>query len=228
MLYYSAASAINASLHCVGAARAATILGPYEPLSKPLACPLSSGGAIDPAGFIDPLSGGRYIVYKVDGNSLDQQTSPCGGAGTDGYHPTPIMVQEVDIKDGVTLIGDAFEILDRGIDDGPLVEAPNLFYDRASKLYFLTFSSNCYSTSWYDIGYAYSTELKSTFTKANNTLMTSFIGPVQSPGGLCTTPDGTVGVFHGTVGYSSTSITRFMYMMRISVEANKLEVAQLL
>lgn len=71
-MYYAATSLIEPDKHCVGAAVALHPLGPYFPADEPLACPLEDGGAIDPAAFIDPVSGNLYVVYKIDGNSLNK------------------------------------------------------------------------------------------------------------------------------------------------------------
>lgn len=53
LMYFAGFSDEDSSLHCVGAGTSNTILGPYAPLSTPLACPLSQGGANDPSGFKD-------------------------------------------------------------------------------------------------------------------------------------------------------------------------------
>lgn len=69
-MYYSASTVQDTSKHCVGAAISKSVIGPYTPAGNdPLFCDLSIGGAIDAAGFRDD-SGQRYVVYKVDGNSL--------------------------------------------------------------------------------------------------------------------------------------------------------------
>lgn len=189
------------TMHCIGAATSNNVIGPYSPTSVPLACPLDQGGAIDPAGFEDPKTGNLYVVYKVDGNSLDTGPGACGGPNASGiYHSTPIMLQQVSKEDGFTPIGPPMQILDRGPFDGPLVEAPNLFYNETSGLYFLTFSSNCYSTDWYDIAFAYSTCLDAEFVKSSYALMTTWTGAVVAPGGADTTPDGRHALYHGTVG----------------------------
>lgn len=70
ILYYSAQYAADTTFHCVGAATAATIEGPYTPIDEPLACPTDQGGAIDPSGYWDEASSTRWLVYKIDGNSL--------------------------------------------------------------------------------------------------------------------------------------------------------------
>lgn len=203
-MYYAATwpnKVSGKTMHCIGAATSNNVIGPYDPTDEPLACPLDQGGAIDPAGFQDPKTGNLYVVYKVDGNSLNTGPGACGGPDAQGnYHATPIMLQQLSSEDGVTLIGSPTKILDRGQDDGPLVEAPNLFYNETSSLYFLTFSSNCYSTDFYDVSFAYSTCLDSEFIKSPYALMTTSTGAVVAPGGADMTPDGKLALYHGTVG----------------------------
>jgi len=100
-MYYSAALESSPSYHCIGAAIASNIEGPYAPVGDSpcvspstsiktalvltcnfrLICPLSQGGAIDSSGFND--NGTRYIVYKIDGNSI-------GHGGDCGNDSTPI------------------------------------------------------------------------------------------------------------------------------------------
>lgn len=63
MLYFSAAR--NANLHCIGAAVADSIEGPYTARDDPWACPLDQGGAIDASSFRDS-DGSRYVTYKID------------------------------------------------------------------------------------------------------------------------------------------------------------------
>ena len=77
-MYYSAVTTADSSKHCIAAATSSTILGPYTPQAGTLVCPLSQGGAIDPAGYND--NGQRYLIYKVDGNSLGNG-GPCGNTG---------------------------------------------------------------------------------------------------------------------------------------------------
>lgn len=69
VMYYSASTKADTAKHCVGAAKASSVTGPYTPIgSSALICPLSKGGAIDASGYND--NGKRYIIYKVDGNSI--------------------------------------------------------------------------------------------------------------------------------------------------------------
>lgn len=214
-MYYAAPSKQDPSKHCVGAATSTSILGPYLPAAESFACPLSEGGAIDPAGFLDPQTDRLYVVYKVDGNSMNTGGGPCNGnpPANGSLNPTPIMLQEVSTADGITKLGSALQILDRDESDGPLVEAPSLFYGSDTGLYFLMFSSNCYDTDLYDISFAYSTCLDNGFVKSKYPLMTTSTGPVRAPGGADMSADGKYALYHGTVETfeDSNQPIRYMY-----------------
>lgn len=76
VMYYAATAAASTSgKHCVGAATSANVTGPYIPQAAAMFCNLTVGGAIDPAGFRDH-NGQRYVVYKVDGNSIGHVSEP--------------------------------------------------------------------------------------------------------------------------------------------------------
>jgi beta-xylosidase len=124
------------------------VLGPYKPRHKPLACNLNVGGAIDPDGFYDPVSGNHYVVYKVDGNSLGRNAS-CSKY----IAPTPLLLQQVE-KDGVSLIGDPVELLLNFRYDGPNIKAPALVYN--DDKYYLIHNSRCYAHQTYTVHYAVS------------------------------------------------------------------------
>ena len=166
--------------HCVGAALSRHITGPYHPLREPIICP--HGGAIDPAGFYDESSGKRYILYKIDGNSLGHG----GSCGNDvlPIHSTPLMLQEVDKHDGTSFIGAPMELLDRDALDGPLIEAPAMH--RSDKgVYFLFYSANCFTTPLYHTAYATALNITGPYTKASRPLfMTGDYGGLVGPGGM--------------------------------------------
>ena len=225
-MYYAAPSHGN-NVHCIGAAKSGSVTGPYLPQNSPLACPISEGGAIDPAGFQDPNTGFQYVLYKVDGNSLDlhPQSATCGGPDSNGnYHPTPIMLQRVREDDGVTPIGAAVQLLDSGPYDGPLIEAPSMFY--RDGVYFLFFSSNCYSTDDYDISYATANNITGPYIKSSTALMTTGDGhDVRAPGGADVNKGGSKIAFHGTVGFNADgSPIRYMYAAVISVAGSDVSV----
>jgi beta-xylosidase len=79
MMYYSATTKQDTAKHCIGAAKATSVTGPYKPVSNSaLICPLAQGGAIDAAAYND--NGQRYLVWKVDGNSIGNGGA-CGNTG---------------------------------------------------------------------------------------------------------------------------------------------------
>lgn len=134
--------------HCIGAATSKhSITGPYIPLSTPLICPgPDAGGAIDASGYRDEADESRWVLYKIDGGGKtpsgppgkeheeyeEEQGGLCGNGdgdendadGAKKGKPTPLRIQRVDERDGLTKIGEDIKILDRdGGKDGPLVEA---------------------------------------------------------------------------------------------------------
>ncbi|RMZ78457.1 hypothetical protein DV737_g3904, partial [Chaetothyriales sp. CBS 132003] len=196
VLYYTDEPSWSPAHHCLGVATSNKVAGPYVPSDQPFACPgvVSLGGAIDPDGFLDTSTNKRYVVYKVDGNSVGH-----GGSCNNDVPPivpTPIMLQEV-ADDGVTKIGEPVRILDRGDQDGPLVEAPTL-YRSDEGIYFLFFSSNCFTTPLYDVAYATALNITGPYTRAGRPLLISGDGPnLVGPGGLDIIENGNVVVFHG-------------------------------
>ena len=85
-MYYSATTTADTSKHCVGAATATMVTGPYTPVgNSALVCPLSQGGAIDASGYYDFATGKRYITYKIDGNAIGHGGA-CGNNGAQRTH----------------------------------------------------------------------------------------------------------------------------------------------
>ena len=191
--------------HCVGVATSQSVEGPYAPLERPFVCPdptgrgaqinaiVSSpgmGGAIDASGFRD-VDGSRYVVYKVDGNSL-AKGGPCGN-GESGRKPTPIMMVKV-AGDGITPRGQPIQLLDRFDIDGPLIESPNLKRMKDGS-YALLFSSNCWNTPLYDIAWARSQRITGPYQRQPLILKTGMAG-LTAPGGASVSDEGTHMVFH--------------------------------
>ncbi|CAL5871933.1 uncharacterized protein PFLUO_LOCUS6188 [Penicillium psychrofluorescens] len=218
VMYFSAASSEDDSKHCVGAATSSSVTGPYTPEDNYLACPLDQGGAIDADWFDD--GGTYYVVYKIDGNSLD-------GDGT--THSTPIMLQEVE-SDGVTLSGDATQLLDRDDADGPLIEAPSLV--NVDGTYYLSFSSNMYDTTLYDVSYATASSVAGPYTKAqapDAPLLVSGdpsnVGNLAGPGGSDFSSDGSNIVFHAFLNGANISDGRAMWTSGISCSGGVISLA---
>ena len=194
VLYYSSALASNKSRHCIGSATAKNVTGPYTPAPTPIVCPLDQGGAIDPEGYRD-ADGTRYLIYKVDGNSLNRAGQP--------QHPTPIMLQQVSPTDGTTFIGDPIQLLDRTDADGPLIEAPAMARYQGNDtskppIYVLFYSSNDFTTPKYDVSYATASSVKGPFVRSGIPLLKT--GDAENrlvgPGGLDCGVDSTKVVFH--------------------------------
>ncbi|KAL2867555.1 glycoside hydrolase family 43 protein [Aspergillus lucknowensis] len=219
VLYYSATSSDDNSKHCIGAAVSPSIEGPYTPEANALACPLAEGGAIDAAGFRD-TDGTHYVVYKVDGNSLN-------GDGT--LHPTPILLQQLDV-DAVTPVGGPVQLIDREDADGPLVEAPSLIV--VDGTYYLSFSSNMYDSLLYDVSYATASSVAGPYTKVgapDAPLLVSGdgsnVGPLGGPGGADLLDDGTKIAFHAFIDGQGIGSGRGVWVSDIQVGGGVITIA---
>lgn len=73
-MYYSATIVADLRLHCVGAAKASNVLGPYVPQDEPFTCPTDQGGAIDASGY--EADGQRYVLYKVVSEDINSSDFP--------------------------------------------------------------------------------------------------------------------------------------------------------
>jgi beta-xylosidase len=197
----------HGQIHCAGTALSNNVLGPYSPSTQILACPGGEGGAIDPDGFRD-VDGTHYVTYKIDGNARGS-----GGLCNNGNYPrrsTPLMLQKV-AHDGISPLGMPMQILDRDDNDGPLIEAPSLA--RVGNKYYLFFSSNCYSTPWYDTSFAVADSIRGPYTKRGPLFLSGDLGGLVAPGGADVSPDGAFIALHaGEVG------SRFMHTARLSFE----------
>jgi len=215
VLYYSASNSATPGHHCIGTATSKSVTGPFTPNAAQLACPTDQGGAIDASGFHD-TDGTRYVVYKIDGNSLGHGGT-CGNTN-DPVVDTPIMVQTVG-SDAVTPQGGPSTLLHLDPADGPDIEAPSLTRS-ADGTYFLFFSSNCYSTPQYDVSYATSSSPTGGFAKSGAPLYQTGNDGLTGPGGADADADATHVLFHGlladgqrrglyaaTVGISGTTVT---------------------
>ncbi|KAI1847136.1 hypothetical protein JX265_011812 [Neoarthrinium moseri] len=192
VMYYSGEVKSNTAHHCVGTATSRAVLGPYTPSDEPFDCNLSIGGSIDPSGFQDE-DGKRYVVYKIDGNSIGH-----GGSCNNGVAPfiaTPILLQEVK-EDGVTKVGSPIQILDRSDADGPLVEAPTILRN-PDGMYVLFFSSGCFTEPTYNVNYALAKSVRGPYSKSSTPLVTTDDAfGLTAPGGATPVVDGSGIVFH--------------------------------
>jgi hypothetical protein len=184
--------------HCIGAAIASLPEGPYNPLPTPIACPISEGGAIDAAAFIDDDST-PYLLYKVDGNNIGHG-GECGNIVQPRVN-TPIMLQKLQ-ADGTSPDGAPIPILDRTAADGPLVEAPELVRSHEG-VYFLFFSSGCTRNPSYDLKYATADDITGPYTRSSAPLLQTDDWDLHAPGSAGLFPAGKGQwnlVFHARVG----------------------------
>lgn len=212
VMYYSGEVASNSSHHCVGTATSNTVMGPYTPSAKPFACNLNIGGAIDPSGFKDS-NGIRYVVYKVDGNSIGH-----GGSCGNGNAPqvaTPIILQQV-AADGITPVGSGVTILDRTDADGPLVEAPAIV--KKNGLYVLFFSSGCFTEPTYNVNYATATNISGPYKRASSPLVrTDDAFGLTAPGGATPIVDGSQ-AGNGIVFHADCAEGRCFFESQIDID----------
>ncbi|RMZ09910.1 hypothetical protein D0862_03435 [Hortaea werneckii] len=198
VMYYSATTTADTSKHCVGAATATTVTGPYTPVgNSALVCPLSQGGAIDASGYYDFATGKRYIAYKIDGNAIGHGGA-CGN-NVAPYVSTAIKLQQVAANDGVTLQGGATTILDNiGAADQGIVEAPALV--KSGSNFILFFSNGCFTKSTYTVNYATATSITGPYTRAASPLFATGQNGLTSPGGMDVFRDGKHMLFHANSG----------------------------
>lgn len=214
IMYYTAALKSQPKLHCLGWAKSTSgnVEGPYvDNSAQPWICPTSIGGAIDPAGYVDPQYR-RWVVYKVDGNAIGRG-GECGNTVAP-IVPTPIMLQQVG-QDGHTLIGAPRQILTNGPADGPYIEAPSL--TRLNGKYVLFFSSQCFVTPKYDVQYAVADTITGPYTRQGRLFATGSYG-MKAPGGLDIAVNGNKVVWHADNGAGG----RAMYTANVRLEGNKI------
>lgn len=180
IMYFTAVKA-GTTQHCIGAAYAEALTGPYTSMQRsgsdaPFFCPAETDVTIDPTGFRDE-DGSRYVVYKhhmvnkkvhaqhykwYDDSALSgvSQKSPARSNRCPGqvpYAPTPIMIQQVSEADGVTKVGTATFLIDNnGYEDVGNSESPTLMRAHNGN-YVLFFSTGCFEDSTYGTNYAVST-----------------------------------------------------------------------
>ncbi|KAK3341858.1 glycosyl hydrolase [Lasiosphaeria hispida] len=217
VLYYSGLHAAS-PYHCIGTATAPNITGPYTAAAEPFACPLADGGAIDASGFVDEAARARYVVYKVDGSSKGAG-GPCGNGDPPGL-PTPIRLQQVDFRDGVTPVGEATVILDRDpAVDGPLIEAPSLV--KANGTYVLFYSSHCYNVPEYDVKYATAKEITGPYKRQPELMgKASDTFELEATGGASSVAGGGTMVLH-----ANCPAGRCMYQTDFAVEDGLVVIA---
>ncbi|KAI1817936.1 glycoside hydrolase family 43 protein [Poronia punctata] len=217
VMYYTAKK--TGGSHCIGAATSSTAIGPYTPQSEPLICADDSGGVIDPAGYDDGTD--RWIMWKVDGNSLGGATTCQSGTPSGDYLSTPIMIQKM-ARDALTLQGSPAKILDNeGASNDGIVEAPSL-YKIGDGNYVLFYSAHCYSSDDYDIEYAFSSTIDGSYTNRGILLRSVDGKGIWAPGGLDIDPNGQSVLFHGRKEAGTGDAARVMYSAELTISGQSI------
>ncbi|KAI0873552.1 glycoside hydrolase family 43 protein [Hypoxylon argillaceum] len=215
VMYYTARkSGKSGSTHCIGAATSVTAVGPFIPQSAPLICNDAGGGVIDPSGYDDGVN--RWILWKVDGNSLGGATTCQGGTPSGAYKSTPIMIQQV-ARDALTLQGSPSKILDNeGASNDGVVEAPSL-YKISDGNYILFYSAHCYSSDDYDVEYAFSSTINGAYTNRGILIRSADNKGIWGPGGLDIDPNGRSVIFHGRLNPNDGNGARELYSATLTI-----------
>jgi beta-xylosidase len=166
LMFYTA-RATDLHVQCISMAVADQPFGPFvDSTTRPLICPTSLGGAIDPSPFIDS-DGKAYLLWKNDGNSRKLHTSLWLQALSD---------------DGMELLGEPVELIHEDQEwEYPLIEGPSMVKNEGN--YYLFYSANDYQGEHYAIGYAVSDCVAGPFVKPLTGPWLASYGNMRGPGG---------------------------------------------
>ena len=181
VLYYNSVFGITGH-QCVGVAVGDNPAGPFvDDSEKPLVCPISLGGAIDPSMIV--VDGDPWLIYKSDGNCCDLPTGIWSVRLSDDLLDTQGEPTQLITTD------QAWE--------GSVVEAPELV-EVGGQLH-LFYSGNDWNTSDYAIGHASCTTVSGPCTKTSREPLLASGASVAGPGGetLVVSGDAAVIGYHG-------------------------------
>ena len=175
----------SGSTQCIGVATAESPRGPFTPVGEePLVCPISDGGAIDAATFVDD-DGTHYLLWKNDGNSQ---------GGISYIHIQPLSA------DGLSLVGEPTRLIKADQRwEGILVEGPTIW--KQDGKYYLFYSANDYASPRYAAGVAVADSVLGPYEKAAEPVLESVLNAgIVGPGGqdvVTDTQGRTWILFHG-------------------------------
>lgn len=133
------------------------------------------------------------------------------------------MLQEMNVNDWVTPVGNPVQILDREDEDGPLVEAPSIIRFPNGH-YLLFYSSHCYDSVDYDVKYAVATSITGPYTRQGSLLSSGQFG-LTSPGGATPTPGGDVLLFHANCALGLPTLTRCLHTVDLKYNGDTIQFA---
>ena len=255
VMYFAAVARSHPKKHCIGAAIAANVKGPYTPVEEAIVCDLTRGGNIDPNLFVDPVNNQSYLVYKVDGNAIGH-----GGACENTnkpVQPTPLYLQLLDPQNLTTPIGKPiylFSNMESFKEDGPNVKRPCMVF--RNNTYYLLYNVQCYASPRYRIDYVScvvdvdaqsgisgcdwgALKLKQQLSTHHTLLDTGDTvsgTKLYAPGSMDVSPDQTKVVFHGDVNLNwfkphrpgAVKRDRAMFAGEIDFVKSNLRLTQLL
>lgn len=171
-MYYTAHD-ISISRQCISVAFASLPTGPFrDTRSRPLVCPASLDGAIDPSPFRD-RDGRLYLYWKNDGNCCGLQTH--------------IFVQQLS-ADGSHLLTPrrSLAVNDQSW-EGAVIEGPTMWQHDGK--YYLFYSGNDYSGASYAVGYSLCTGPMGPCTESQSNPILKSRCKAAGPGGETITTD---------------------------------------
>ena len=154
--YFTALSPSRGKM-CIGAARAATMAGPWRDIGHPLVC--DSHVSLIDANVYSAANGKRYLYYKTDGNGLHPQEK------------TILYGHELR-ADGVGLVGTRRALLRNTLAwEGDVVEAP--WVHHRGSYYYVFYSGFRYCNATYGTGVARSKSPLGPFVKRSRPILAS-------------------------------------------------------
>jgi len=201
LMYYAVHDAALGH-QCISVATSSTPGGPFSDASEgPLVCQTANGGSIDPDVYLDPVSGGLYLIWKSDDNSL--------GAG----HVTHLWGQRLS-SSGLSFASGSAPLLllsQSAPWQAPAIEGPAVIHSGGR--YYLFYGANNYDTASSAIGYATSSTLLGPYTNQSRFApWLATTGNAQGPQGpaLFTDNSGATrmafAAWYGTVGYENGGV----------------------
>lgn len=156
IVYFTALSTSRGKM-CIGAARAATVAGPWRDLGRPLVC--DAHVSLIDSHVYSGADGRRYLYYKTDGNGLQPKER------------TIIYGHELR-ADGVGFVGQRRALLSNTLAwEGDLVEAPWVI--KRGSYYYLFYSGFRYCNATYGTGVARSKSPLGPFVKRSRPILAS-------------------------------------------------------
>lgn len=140
VMYYTVEQK-SSGQQCISVATAIAPGGPFADTSTgPLMCQNANGGSIDPNPYLDPVSGGLYLLWKSDDNSIGRNTHLWG---------QPLAVDGMSFVPGTT---PTLLLTESATWQSPSAEGPTVV--RNGGTYYLFYGANSYSSASSGIGYA--------------------------------------------------------------------------